>query len=648
MYDDDDEMGCGCGCLACIVLAGGIIMFCWGTLHGDASPVEKFLFYAFVICGIIFAILFYFTAIVDKWKSESGKGGNSGCLFSFLNPGSSIKSSNSSQSEYITIGTIEQPTQLTSGGRSDDDYSNNDDEQNGDKFSDTAENEVKNAPGTSIVDKRIIDEHQFGKLKISVNRLNDFCFGLARDRELRDYMIGVAHNDGIYIDNDEESIGNLFYQLAMKDVFNCMKQMGCSVDSLTESTYLFNGNHVGARIKFNPFEGQMLFGLIFIGENRYASYSDFEEQVSQALNGKTTRDANNAGVVLCEYMKSKVNVTAEDVHDYQLALVLGSISMDDESRKYKQILYNISSCFAYADGLLSQKEKAFLKKLGDDAGVVETGITVDGTPNASVESLNSLIGLTEVKQSIASLVNFITVNQKRASLGMKTPKISYHCVFTGNPGTGKTTVARILAGIYKGLGILKKGQLVETDRSGLVAEYVGQTAVKTNKIIDKALGGVLFIDEAYSLVGGGEEDYGKEAIATLLKRMEDDRDKLIVILAGYSKEMEDFINSNPGLRSRFSRYIYFPDYSADELYQIFLMNAQKFEYNLTAEAGKFLLEKIKERVANKPKDFGNAREVRNLFEKVVEAQSDRLLKIDNVSKSTLSEITVEDIKKACS
>ena len=200
-----------------------------------------------------------------------------------------------------------------------------------------------------------------------------------------------------------------------------------------------------------------------------------------------------------------------------------------------------------------------------------------------------------------------------------------------------------MASIYKDLGILKKGHLVETDRSGLVAEYVGQTAVKTNKIIDSALDGVLFIDEAYSLVQSGGNDYGQEAISTLLKRMEDDRDRLIVILAGYSEDMKRFIDSNPGLQSRFNRYIHFSDYTADELKQIFMHNVDKNQYFLNEE-GQSLLEQILNfAIEHKDKNFGNGRYVRNLFEKTIQNQAIRLSGMPSISAEELSSLTAEDL-----
>ncbi|MBR6195047.1 MAG: AAA family ATPase [Prevotella sp.] len=265
------------------------------------------------------------------------------------------------------------------------------------------------------------------------------------------------------------------------------------------------------------------------------------------------------------------------------------------------------------------------------------------------EELDNLIGLDEVKKEVRSLANFVKLQKQRKDQGLKSPKMSYHLVFTGSPGTGKTTVARIVARIYKDLGILKKGHTVETDRSGLVGQYIGQTAPKTNQIVDSAMNGVLFIDEAYALVPEhSTQDYGQEAISTLLKRMEDNRDSLVVIIAGYSNEMQRFIDSNPGLQSRFTRYINFPDYTAEELVRIFYMYMKKNEYTLSKEADAMLREKLEYAVAHKDRNFGNARYVRNIFEKTIEQQANRLAKQTGLSKEQLTELTSEDLEYAFS
>ena len=262
------------------------------------------------------------------------------------------------------------------------------------------------------------------------------------------------------------------------------------------------------------------------------------------------------------------------------------------------------------------------------------------------QELNDLIGLESVKEEVKTLANFVKVQKQREAKGLKTPKLSYHLVFTGSPGTGKTTVARIVGRIYKDLGVLKSGHTVETDRSGLVGRYVGQTAPQTDTVVQKALDGVLFIDEAYALVpgDGNSNDYGQEAISTLLKRMEDYRDRLVVIIAGYPKEMKRFIDSNPGLQSRFNRYIDFPDYSADELHDIFLMYTKKNQYTLSDEADAYMRERLQYAVEHKDRNFGNARYVRNQFEKVIQAQANRVAQLKNASTKDLTEITMEDMR----
>ena len=261
-----------------------------------------------------------------------------------------------------------------------------------------------------------------------------------------------------------------------------------------------------------------------------------------------------------------------------------------------------------------------------------------------MKELNEMIGLSRVKEEVASLRNFVLVQEQRKRQGLKSNNVSYHCVFSGNPGTGKTTVARIVAGIYKDLGILKKGHLVEVQRSDLVAEYVGQTATKTNDKIDEALDGVLFIDEAYTLAEGGQGDFGQEAINTLLKRMEDDRNRLVVILAGYSNEIQHFIDSNPGLQSRFNRYIHFDDYSYEELLRIFIFNLSKNDFKITRDAFNAVGGIVKEQIANKDSKFGNARYIRNMFETVIMKQANRLASCKRTpSKEELMLITLEDI-----
>jgi AAA lid domain/ATPase family associated with various cellular activities (AAA) len=263
--------------------------------------------------------------------------------------------------------------------------------------------------------------------------------------------------------------------------------------------------------------------------------------------------------------------------------------------------------------------------------------------NAILKELDAMVGLEPVKHEVRRATDFARMQLMRRQQGLPAVEVSLHSVFFGNPGTGKTTVARFMGRIYKSLGLLRRGQVVECDRSRLVAEYVGQTAVRTNAVIDSALDGILFIDEAYSLTGRGAEDFGGEAIETLLKRMEDDRDRLVVIVAGYNEPMKQFIASNPGLESRFTNYLNFPDYAPEELLEIFHRMAAQSGLVCAPETEKKVLAICANLHAVRNAQFGNAREMRNLFEAAVRNQSTRLVGSGQMDRDALTTLLPEDL-----
>ena len=258
--------------------------------------------------------------------------------------------------------------------------------------------------------------------------------------------------------------------------------------------------------------------------------------------------------------------------------------------------------------------------------------------------LDGYVGMDAIKEEVRSLINMVQVYKLRRENDLPTTDMSLHMVFSGNPGTGKTTVARIMARIYHSLDILSRGQLVEVDRSGLVAGYVGQTALKTQKVIEKAMGGVLFIDEAYALNGKSENDFGQEAIDTILKAMEDHRDDLVVIVAGYTELMDRFIHSNPGLESRFNRFLMFEDYTPEQMVAIFKMQCKKGCYVLAEGTEELVRDFISEESADD--SFGNARGVRNLYEHILVAQNNRLAKMEQVTREDLMQILPDDVLRA--
>ena len=477
-----------------------------------------------------------------------------------------------------------------------------------------------------------ISEQLFEDYCIVVKRVSEMAKWMKNDTEFKS-ILAKQHItfSGEALKDDEELI-NVLIEI---DFLKCVLKLGKQLD-----------------LKHNDCFGLLLLYMA-LGNDMFITY----DKIGTAIE-KVSESIQN----IYEMLKSAIEKNAEVEGGFMVSYILGEVDKKKQS-SYLICLHRFSTIIAGIDNEITDEEQKGIDYVSEKLNSVdlsdnnkdskfdaENEKTKENAKTKSkprshkaADELQKLIGLQSVKSEVETLTNFIKIQQSRAEKGLKATSVSYHCVFTGNPGTGKTTVARIVANIYKELGVLKKGHLVETDRSGLVAEYVGQTAVKTNKVIDSALDGVLFIDEAYSLVGGGQNDFGIEAISTLLKRMEDDRDRLVVILAGYSNEMQTFINANPGLQSRFNRYIEFPDYSADELAQIFEFNLTKNEYAITEEAKKTLNEYLNKVVATKDERFGNARFVRNLFEKTIERQANRLAQEKQLTAEMLTTIELADL-----
>lgn len=500
--------------------------------------------------------------------------------------------------------------------------------------------------GISLIDEDImLSREEYQKGRTAIKKLMELIERMSKDSCLREAVIDNGR--GINADEGEYNKSSFFLSLKLllaKDIIYCYENLGLKTEFILDTP-----------------ENQLLIPITvaLVEDKENDSYNDLRREL--LLNEPLWKEIRETHEETYKVFRdeTETKVTAEGIDDFQLVLLVKALDPEDKYLiELRQGLLEMAETIAGIAGMNKRMEMTLedfrLRGIKDKEElesktkkpIDKPEISKSESPSSSIDALDSLIGLKQVKKEVLAMKNFIEINRRREEAGLKNPPISYHCVFTGNPGTGKTTVARIVAGIYKELGILKKAHLVETDRSGLIAEYVGQTAVKTNKIIDSALDGVLFIDEAYSLIGAGKEDFGKEAIATLVKRMEDNRDRLVVILAGYEDEMQKFIESNPGLHSRFNRYIHFEDYSADELKQIFLRMLREYDFMLEEEAEQVLSVHLESCITNKKKDFGNARYVRNLFEGSIKAQAVRLAASPDSCKSQLTTITVEDINAA--
>lgn len=341
----------------------------------------------------------------------------------------------------------------------------------------------------------------------------------------------------------------------------------------------------------------------------------------------------------------------------------------NQADKARNLLFQFANLVIKSDGTVTPIEAAALLKFKetlypmnfdasseesvetprvDDARVEQKVEVIEEKPPRSLEDLfaelNELVGLERVKSDVRNLVNFLKVQQMREEKGMVSLPVSRHLVFTGNPGTGKTTIARLMAQFYRTLKILSKGHLTETDRAGLVAGYVGQTALKVREAVGKALGGVLFIDEAYALSpGGGGNDFGHEAVETLLKMMEDHRHDMIVVVAGYTMKMDEFLTSNPGLRSRFSKFIHFDDYTDQQLVEIFKGFCKKSDFKLTPDAEEELSAIFAVLYEGRDEAFGNARLARNMFETAIGKHANRIVSLPNINEEVLATLEKEDV-----
>lgn len=453
--------------------------------------------------------------------------------------------------------------------------------------------------------------------------------------DLLNYVTAIVCYDGL-ITTRECNFFELFLGISLQpeDIIsiynNYVKNTGF-LDRLPESFLRF--------VEYDEARGAKKDGISCILVSLYTSLYKFIQWIDKA-------DKRNDGYKYCCRMESCVKKRIPEA-EFTKILIDGWDLLTFEEFE----AWDAGGGLPNVDGVaVNNSPKAAVKEASDDEfdAIKRVSTRKADDPESLqdlLDDLESLIGLDSIKNDVRSLINLISVMSLRQKRGMKKIPVSLHLVFSGNPGTGKTTVARLLAKIYNKMGLLSKGHLVEVDRSGLVAGYVGQTAIKTKEVIDSALGGVLFIDEAYALTtSDSSNDFGQEAVDTILKAMEDNRDDFVVIAAGYPDLMVKFVESNPGLKSRFNKFMYFADYTPEELKQIFLKQCRDNGYIAEQDVIDYVLKSYEDNYDKREANFANGRSVRNAFEKIIANQANRVALINNISDKALVLITMEDLE----